>query len=195
MGNKAIIYLTLILTGLIAIQAHAAVNQPNPETGNKMETSLSIPGGGLSTLTRNPLVIESSAESMLLSLLVLAVIGFIFKDKLIANTRPETPSEDANKPTKTPPATQTRTATARKTQPATARPKVVNTPPNTTTIIKFSDDASQCQASTAKGTQCSRKANLTTIQRTINKQKCQFAVCNQHKNPEFKPYPPLIKDL
>lgn len=59
------------------------------------------------------------------------------------------------------------------------------------TVIHL-DDGKQCQASTVKGSQCKHTTNLGHIQRTINKQKYQFTVCNQHHNETFKPYAPLL---
>ncbi|WP_026223565.1 hypothetical protein [Methylosarcina fibrata] len=56
------------------------------------------------------------------------------------------------------------------------------------------DDGKQCQASTVKGTQCKHTTNLGHLQRTINKQKYQFTVCNQHHNETFKPFAPLLSD-
>lgn len=55
------------------------------------------------------------------------------------------------------------------------------------------DDGKQCQASTVKGTQCKHTTHLGHIQRTINKQKYQFSVCNQHHNETFKPFAPLLR--
>lgn len=62
--------------------------------------------------------------------------------------------------------------------------------PASTTI--HLDDGKQCQASTVKGTQCKHTTHLGHIQRTINKQKYQFSVCNQHHNETFKPFAPLL---
>ena len=56
------------------------------------------------------------------------------------------------------------------------------------------DDGKQCQASTVRGSQCKHTTNLGHIQRTINKQKYQFTVCNQHHNETFKPFAPLLSD-
>lgn len=59
-------------------------------------------------------------------------------------------------------------------------------------LIDLSKDASRCQASTSKGSQCKRSNSLETIQRTINKQKYKFSVCSQHKSDDFKPYAELL---
>ena len=53
-------------------------------------------------------------------------------------------------------------------------------------------EKSRCQASTAKGTQCNRTANLSKIQRTIDKKKYKFLACSQHKTDAFKPHPSFI---
>ncbi|MGR8934644.1 MAG: hypothetical protein ACU837_09685 [Gammaproteobacteria bacterium] len=67
--------------------------------------------------------------------------------------------------------------------------------PKTPHIVKLSENATQCQARTAKGAQCKNTTHLTHIHRTINKQQYEFAVCTQHHNPSFKPFPPLIENL
>jgi hypothetical protein len=56
-----------------------------------------------------------------------------------------------------------------------------------------SSTSQRCQAATAKGTQCNRTANLSKIQRTINKKKYQFLACSQHKTDTFKPHPSFTK--
>jgi hypothetical protein len=58
--------------------------------------------------------------------------------------------------------------------------------------IDLSKEMTQCQAGTAKGTQCKRTAQLSKIQRTVDKKKYQFTVCSQHDNKSFKPYDNLI---
>lgn len=59
-------------------------------------------------------------------------------------------------------------------------------------IKNLSEGATQCQAGTTKGTQCRRETGLTSLERTIDKQKYRFAVCNQHKNQSFKPFSGLM---
>ena len=58
--------------------------------------------------------------------------------------------------------------------------------------VNLSVNATQCQAATTKRTQCKRDTGLTTLERTIDKKKYRFAVCNQHKNQSFKPFSGLI---
>lgn len=67
--------------------------------------------------------------------------------------------------------------------------------PKTGSIVKLSENATQCQARTAKGTQCKNTTHLTHIHRTINKQQYEFSVCTQHHNTSFKPYPGLIEGV
>lgn len=55
------------------------------------------------------------------------------------------------------------------------------------------DDGLQCQAGTAKGTQCKNKANLGQIQTTLNDKTYQFSVCTQHNNDHFKPFAGLVE--
>ncbi|MEC4748298.1 hypothetical protein [Methylomicrobium sp. Wu6] len=59
-------------------------------------------------------------------------------------------------------------------------------------IIRI-DDGKQCQASTAKGTQCRNKANLGHIQLTVNDKKYQFSVCTQHNSDSFTPFADLLE--
>lgn len=49
-------------------------------------------------------------------------------------------------------------------------------------------EAERCQATTGKGTQCSRKKNLQAIERTIDTQGYKFSVCRQHNIDSFIPY-------
>jgi hypothetical protein len=58
-------------------------------------------------------------------------------------------------------------------------------------IIRL-DDGKQCQASTAKGTQCKNKSNLGHIQLAVNDQEYRFSVCTQHNNENFKPFAELL---
>jgi len=55
------------------------------------------------------------------------------------------------------------------------------------------DDGNQCQASTAKGTQCRNKSNLGHIQLSVNDKDYQFSVCTQHNNESFKPFAELLE--
>jgi hypothetical protein len=60
-------------------------------------------------------------------------------------------------------------------------------------IINLAENATQCQAKTAKGPQCKNINGLMRIQRTINNKKYEFAVCSLHDNAAFKPFPALMK--
>jgi hypothetical protein len=55
------------------------------------------------------------------------------------------------------------------------------------------DDGLQCQASTAKGTQCKNKSNLGHIQMALNDREYRFSVCTQHNNENFKPFAELLE--
>ncbi|WP_374089745.1 hypothetical protein [Methylomicrobium lacus] len=55
------------------------------------------------------------------------------------------------------------------------------------------DDGKQCQASTAKGTQCKNKSNLGHILLSVNDKDYQFSVCTQHNNESFKPFAELLE--
>ena len=61
-------------------------------------------------------------------------------------------------------------------------------------IIDLSVEGKRCQAATGKGTQCSRKNNLQTIERTINAQEYKFSVCRQHNIDSFIPYEKLLQE-
>lgn len=61
-------------------------------------------------------------------------------------------------------------------------------------IINLAEDASQCQSTTSKGTQCRRKTNLETLEKTINNQKYRFIACSQHHSEEFVPFAELLQE-
>lgn len=129
-----------------------------------------------------------SFEIYLLPTILLVLLGYLFREKLIDNARvhPLPKSIASAKPAPKP----SSTAIAKNNKPTRSVKKSTHKP---TSILNVSENATQCQASTAKGSQCNRSANLTHINRTINKQKYRFAVCNQHNNQSFKPYQSLIK--
>lgn len=77
-------------------------------------------------------------------------------------------------------------------EPGPESEPVMEEPPKPSGTINLSEGSNRCQAVTAKGTQCKRDTGLTTLERTIEKQKYRFAVCNQHKNQSFKPFAELI---
>lgn len=62
-------------------------------------------------------------------------------------------------------------------------------------ILVLSDNVTQCQASTAKGSRCTRDNNLQIKRHAVNKKNCQFAVCKQHDSKSFKPHPSVLKGL
>ena len=61
-------------------------------------------------------------------------------------------------------------------------------------IVDLSVEAERCQATTGKGTQCSRKKNLQAIERTIDTQGYKFAVCRQHNIDSFIPFEKLLQE-
>ena len=67
-----------------------------------------------------------------------------------------------------------------------------NTPQASEISEPSSETATQCQAVTGKGTQCTRNVNLTQISRTIDGRDYQFTVCSQHNTQNFKPYSAFI---
>lgn len=68
------------------------------------------------------------------------------------------------------------------------------TPAKTNEIIDHTEGATQCQAATLKRTQCSRKKNLETIERTVNNQQYKFAVCSQHNIDSFTPFGAFLQE-
>lgn len=61
-------------------------------------------------------------------------------------------------------------------------------------IVDLSVNASQCQASTGKGTRCKRSNNLQPLQHTVGTQQYIFAVCSQHHNDAFNPHPSALEE-
>jgi hypothetical protein len=61
-------------------------------------------------------------------------------------------------------------------------------------IINLTEAASQCQSTTSKGTQCRRKTNLETLEKTFNDQKYKFVACSQHHSEEFIPFAELLQE-
>jgi len=74
------------------------------------------------------------------------------------------------------------------TEPAPIQEKA----PKSAGIVNLSEGSERCQAATVKGTQCKRESGLTTMDRTIDKKRYRFLVCNQHKNQSFKPFADLM---
>lgn len=116
------------------------------------------------------------------------------------------------KESKPAPAIKAETKSSQRTAPATKENKPATKPkaapkkaekqpepaikekPKTAELTDLSGQDGQCQAATNSGSRCKRNTNITSIQRTIQNQKYQFAVCSQHKNNKaFKPYPGLIE--
>jgi len=52
-------------------------------------------------------------------------------------------------------------------------------------IINLTDKTTQCQAATVRGSQCRRKSNLKTVEKTIDGKTYQFLICSQHDNDAF----------
>ena len=62
-------------------------------------------------------------------------------------------------------------------------------------VLVLSDNVTQCQASTAKGTRCTRDNNLQLKQQAVNQRNCRFAVCKQHNRDSFKPHASVLKGI
>lgn len=61
-------------------------------------------------------------------------------------------------------------------------------------IINLAENASQCQSTTSKGTQCKRRTGLEPLEKTINQQKYRFVACGQHHSESFVPFPELLQN-
>ncbi len=118
---------------------------------------------------------ESSAAGYAPIILLLAIL-LVFRKKLIAEATPEHHGEDTYHPVETKKPVQAA-------KPSAARKS---------NIVDLSIDAEQCQATTAKGSRCSRNTNLETIELTIDGKKYRFRTCKQHGNDSFKPFSGLI---
>lgn len=59
-------------------------------------------------------------------------------------------------------------------------------------LIDLTENATQCQAATLKGTQCRRTTTLEVIEKTVNEQKYRFCACSQHNNDDFTPFSELL---
>ncbi len=89
--------------------------------------------------------------------------------------------------------------------PAPTKPKSLSKTPKTSKakpkkkqsdgVLVLSEKATQCQASTAKGSRCTRDNNLQLRLHAVDKGNCQFAVCKQHDRESFKPHPSVLKGL
>jgi len=55
-------------------------------------------------------------------------------------------------------------------------------------IIDLTQNVEQCQGTTAKGTRCSRTANLETIVVKVDNKQYRFLTCKQHNNEGFTPF-------
>lgn len=76
---------------------------------------------------------------------------------------------------------------------AKAKPEIKAAAAAEAKVIDLTEHATQCQASTLKGTQCRRKTNLEKIDKTVHDKKYKFAVCSQHNNTDFTPFSDYIR--
>jgi len=79
-------------------------------------------------------------------------------------------------------------------QEAEKKPSPAPAAKKTDKIIDLAENASQCQSITSKGTQCRRKTNLDTLEKTIDHQKYRFLACSQHHSEEFVPFAELLQE-
>jgi len=139
---------------------------------------------------------SSSAAFAGWPILALFAVVAIFRKKIFTGTtlqesEPETKKQVKTKSVSkksTPPAQKKTTKKAAATK-AEAQPKEKNSPGT----IDLTDEGKQCQASTAKGTQCKRTNTLEKKSIKIDGTTYQLTVCSQHNNDSLKPYSKLIK--
>jgi len=55
-------------------------------------------------------------------------------------------------------------------------------------IVDLTQNVEQCQGTTAKGTRCSRTANLESIVVKVDNKQYRFLTCKQHHNEGFTPF-------
>ncbi len=70
--------------------------------------------------------------------------------------------------------------------------KIIKPTPEATIVTEAVVVIPQCQATTAKGSQCRRKANLKNIHKKLEEKNYDFRVCNQHNNDKFMPFAKFI---
>jgi hypothetical protein len=126
-----------------------------------------------------------------IALLVIVVI--LFRKKLFVEAgvqAPEAEHKDTPVSKKDPTPAPAKPKAAAKAKPkTTAKTKVPTTKTSTVNLIT---DGKQCQASTAKGSQCKRTTTLEKSSVIIKGTKYQLTVCSQHNNDAIKPFSGLI---
>ncbi|WP_031432729.1 hypothetical protein [Methylomarinum vadi] len=117
-------------------------------------------------------------------LIIFLALLVIFRKKLIAEATPHPHGEEEHHG-----AEESATKTDAETlQSERIEEKTKVTQPAQEEIIDMSQKVEQCQAATAKGSRCSRTANLETIEVSVEGKFYRFKTCRQHNNESFKPF-------
>ncbi len=141
-------------------------------------------------------ITDSSASSIQMwPLFLLLGLLVVFRKQLFAEITPESHDDHAHEtPAAEKPAEVAAkpepVATSKKQSPA---PKKATPNKSTSKAVDLSDDDSQCQASTAKGTRCKRKTSLELATAKVDGTSYNLTVCKQHNNKDLKPFSDLIK--
>ncbi len=109
--------------------------------------------------------------------LVLLALLFVFRKKLIAEAtaEPQDASHDAAGHEHESVVTQ-------------KKPAVSQNAAGQSGLTDLTQNVEQCQGTTAKGSRCSRTANLEPIIVKIEKKQYKFLSCKQHSNDNFTPF-------
>ncbi len=115
---------------------------------------------------------------------LLGAVLFLFRKKIIAESTASGAETETHKPekpvTSTPPQARVEAAPA----PAAEAPADAVADE----ITDLTQHVEQCQGTTAKGTRCSRSANLEPIVVNVENKKYRFLTCKQHNNEGFIPF-------
>ncbi len=109
---------------------------------------------------------------------LLGVVLVLFRKKIIAESTVAASEESAHEAPKT----------------AVAKPEAASKPadapvaPASDDITDLTQHVEQCQGTTAKGTRCSRTANLEPIVVKVENKQYRFLTCKQHNNKGFIPF-------
>lgn len=117
-------------------------------------------------------------------LIIFLVLLVVFRKKLIAEATPHPHGEDEHHGAEKS-VTKADTETQ---QSKTIEAKTKVAEPAQEEIIDMSQKVEQCQAATAKGSRCTRTANLETIEVAVEGKLYRFKTCRQHNNDSFKPF-------
>ncbi len=105
-------------------------------------------------------------------LIILLIVLFVFRKKLIAEATVQKQSVSHSDEEKLPQQKENKSMEHR----------------DLDDVTDLTQNVEQCQGTTAKGTRCSRSANLEAVIVSIENKKYQFLSCKQHNNDDFTPF-------